>query len=121
MPFEFGIDYGFCVFCNKEKKMLILEKNHYDYQKSISDLSGVDTKYHNNEPEDIVACIRNWIIEAKMKDTADSPTKIWYRFTDFTSYFYDMRKAAGFSDKDLNDMPICEYINSIQKWVESNY
>jgi hypothetical protein len=120
MPFEFGIDFGNYYFYNHEKKMLVLESKLYDYQKAISDLSGVDTKCHNNEPKDLVRCIRNWMIEADILKVADSPTRIWYRFTDFTSDFYDDRIVAGFSEKDLNDMPTPEYIIKIKKWLISN-
>jgi hypothetical protein len=120
MPFEFGLDYGNSHFNHLNKRMLVLEGQRYDFQKTISDLSGVDTKCHNNEPEDVVRCIRNWLIEAKIINIADSPTVIWYRFSDFTSDFYDRRKAMGFTDKDLNDMPITEYIVSIIEWIGQN-
>lgn len=120
MPFEFGIDYCYFIFNNPDKKILFLEKNYHDYHKSISDLSGVDTKWHNNEPEDIVRCIRDWIIEANILKSTDSPTVVWYRFADFASDFYDERRAAGFSKKDLNDMPTPEYIRSIKTWVKKN-
>ena len=53
MPFELGIDYG----CQKfkggiwsKKKILILEKERYRFQKAISDLSGSDIKNHNVIP-----------------------------------------------------------------------
>lgn len=117
MPFEFGIDYGNSFFNQLNKKMLVLEGQRYDFQKTISDLSGVDTKCHNNEPEDVMRCIRNWLIEAKILNHAESATVIWYRFTDFTSDFYDSRKALGFTDKDLNEIPIAEYIVSINDWI----
>jgi len=117
MPFEFGIDFGNSYFNKTKKKMLVLEGVRYDFQKTISDLSGVDVKCHNNEPEDVVRCIRNWMIEANNLETVDSPTRIWYQFTDFTSDFYDERKANGFTDKDLNDMPTPEYIITIKKWL----
>lgn len=117
MPFEFGIDYGNSFFNHLNKKMLVLEGQRYDFQKTISDLSGVDAKCHNNEPEDVVRCIRNWLIEAKILKKADSATVIWYRFTDFTSDFYDSRKTLGFTDKDLNEIPIAEYIVSINDWI----
>ena len=119
MPFEFGIDFGYSFFNKKNKIMLILEGNQNDFQKTLSDISGVDVKCHNNEPEDIVRCIRNWAIEASLIKKAVSPTVIWYRFTDFASDFYDQRKADGFTDKDLNDMPTLEYINAINNWLEN--
>jgi hypothetical protein len=120
MPFELGIDFASFYYFNPEKKMLVLEGNKYDYQKALSDISGVDTKCHNNEPEDVVRCIRDWVIEANILTTAESPTKIWYAFNSFTSDFYDDRKSAGFSDNDLNDMPTPEYISAIENWVAAN-
>ncbi len=120
MPFELGIDYGYSRFNKIEKKMLILERQRYDFQKAISDLSGVDVKCHNDEPEDVVRCIRNWMVEIDHSKAIDSPTQIWYRFTDFTSDFYDGRKAHGFTDEDLNDMPAPEYIAYMQNWLKAN-
>ncbi|MEA2491855.1 MAG: hypothetical protein QOH21_3647, partial [Acidobacteriota bacterium] len=46
-----------------------------------------------------------------------SATAIWYSFTDFSSDFYDKLLADGFSDDDLNMMPIPEYIDFILMWV----
>lgn len=117
MPFEFGVDYGFRFFTRVNKRMLVLVANRYDYQKALSDISGVDAKAHHNEPEDVVGCVRNWAIEANIILEADSPTRIWYRFMDFASVFYDNRKRNGFSDKDLNDMPTNEYIKEITTWL----
>ena len=64
MPFELGIDYGARLLSStlmNEKKFLILEKERYDYMRSLSDLSGVDIKSHRNEPEEIVRAVRDWI------------------------------------------------------------
>lgn len=117
MPFELGIDYGNSYFNHKDRNMLVLEGERYDYQKSLSDLSGVDIKCHKNEPDEIVRCIRESAFEANIIRKAKSATVIWYRFTDFASDFYDKRTADGFTKKDLNDMPTPEYINAIQEWV----
>ena len=117
MPFEFGIDYGYVRFNQLDRKMLVMEGERFDFQKTISDASGVDVKCHNNEPEDVIRCIRNWVIEADIVVSADSPTRIWYYFTDFTSSFYDQRLSEGFTNEDLNDMPTPEYIRAIQDWL----
>ncbi len=39
---------------------------------------------------------------------------------DFTSDFYTRRKSEGFSDEDLDMMPIREYINFIKRWLRAN-
>lgn len=120
MPFELGIEYGCRVFGSvalREKKCLVLEKDQHEFQKAISDLSGIDIKRHSNEPAEIVRAVRDWFVETVGLRRVQSPTKIWYRFTDFASDFYDARVADGFTDEDLNTMPIPEYIDFIQSWV----
>lgn len=123
MPFELGIDYGLRKLGGrkyKDKKFLILERDRYEFQRAISDLSGVDIKAHKNEPDEVVRDIRNWFVEIAELKQADSPKQVWYRFNDFTSDFYDARLAEGYSDEDLNMMPIPEYIDFIRRWINAH-
>ena len=120
MPFELGIDYGLRQFSRgrlKGKRFLILERDRYEFQKGLSDLSGVDIKAHRNGPDEVVRAIRDWLVEVGALRTAPSPKTVWYAFTSFASDFYDARLAAGFSDEDLNMMPVPEYMGFIDKWV----
>lgn len=120
MPFELGIDYGSRLFGAApmdEKKCLILEKEEFEYMRALSDLSGVDIKSHKNEPVNMVRKVRDWFVETVGLRSVESPTVIWYKFNDFTSYFYDSRKKDGFTDEDLNMMPVLEYIDFIRAWV----
>jgi hypothetical protein len=120
VPFELGIDYGSRLFGStpmREKKCLILGKERFEYMRALSDLSGVDIKSHKNEPVEIVRAVRDWFVETVGLRSVKSPTVIWYRFNDFTSDFYDARKKDGFTDEDLNMMPVPEYIDFIRVWV----
>lgn len=120
MPFELGLDIGCRMFSNdilKDKRCLILEKKEkYRYMKALSDISGCDIKDHNDDPAKLVRQIRNWFVETVGIKKAPSATVIWYSFMDFTSDFYDKRIFEGFSDEDLNMMPIPEYIEFIKEW-----
>ncbi|MDT5261295.1 MAG: hypothetical protein QOC61_299 [Acidobacteriota bacterium] len=123
MPFELGIDYGCRRFASnflKGKKFLILERGAFDYKKALSDISGVDIQNHNNQPAKIVQATRNWFVETVSLKGIPGPTAIWYKFNDFASDFYTRRQAEGFSDEDLNMMPIREYINFIRNWIRAN-
>lgn len=91
MPFELGIDYG----CKKlkggkwqEKKILILEKERYRFQKAISDLSGCDIKSHNDEVDQIICSVRDWFVTEEL-GRGDSGNMVWDRFNDFQAYLYD--------------------------------
>jgi hypothetical protein len=120
MPFELGIEYGCRHFASdhlRRKRCLILEKSRHDYIKALSDLSGVDIKSHQNKPEKLIAAVRSWFIETVGLRNIESPTVMWYQFTDFTSDFYERRKSQGFSDEDIEEMPVPEYMHFIQEWL----
>jgi hypothetical protein len=123
MPFELGIDYGARLFGTTPmsgKRCLILEKERYDFMKALSDLSGVDIKSHRNEPDEVVRAVRDWFVETVGLRRVMGPTAIWYKFTDFTSDFYDERRGEGFEAKDLNMMPVPEYMDFMRDWIISN-
>jgi hypothetical protein len=120
MPFELGIEYGsrrFGVQPLSRKRCLVLEKDPHEFQKALSDLSGMDIKHHNNEPSEVVRAVRNWFVETVGLNDIHSASRIWYRFADFASDFYDTRVADGYSAEDLNMMPAPEYIDFIHRWV----
>lgn len=122
MPFELGVDYGcrrISVNHLKSKKFLLLEKQAHDYQRALSDLSGVDIQNHGNIPFKAVRAVRNWFVDTVRLPRVDSASAIWYRFNEFTYDFYRKRKAEGFSRDDLNMMPLPEYIEFIKTWINS--
>jgi hypothetical protein len=123
MLFELGIEYGCRRFSSgrlKEKRCLILEKEKYNYIKALSDLSGVDIKSHKNDPATLIREVRSWFVETVGLRRLKSPTVIWYMFNDFMSEFYVKRQHEGFSEDDLNMMPVPEFISFIKDWQQRN-
>ena len=121
MPFEIGLDVGCRLFGGgkwSEKRCLILEAQRYRYQAAISDLSNSDIAVHNNDPETIVAEIRNWLNNSAGLN-APGPSAIWGAFLDFMAANYITLKGRGFSDKDIERLPINELITGMQAWVAS--
>jgi hypothetical protein len=121
LPFELGIDKGAKLFGSRalrRKCILILESEQYDYRRVLSDLSGVDVKHHRDDAPQLVSAVRTWFVENSIGE-ADSPTVIWYAFTDFASAFYDERKQKGFTDHELNFMPAPEYVVAIRRWLKA--
>jgi hypothetical protein len=88
--------------------------------RALSDLSGVDIKSHKDVPLTMVRVVRDWFVETVGLKRVDSANKIWDHFNDFASDFYDARKEDGFTDEDLNMMPVPEYIDFIRDWVSEN-
>ena len=119
MPFELGLDIGCRVFSQgiqSQKRCLILETEQYEYQKALSDLSNSDIKRHLNNPEEVVRQVRNWFVEVEV-GKLPSATMMWKEFNEFTANFYHEREAEGFRDKDLEMMPVPEYVGYIKDWL----
>jgi len=131
MPFELGIDYGLRKFdpTFRDKRMLILEKSKFDYMKAISDISGMDIKNHESNPESLVKCVRSWFAEtANFKDLPAS-SKVYSDYFDFqTDLFKDKMKkykahyksteseAENFAKIEIEEMTIPEFNREVIKW-----
>jgi len=124
MPFELGIEYGSRHFGSGMlggKKCLILEKERYDFMRALSDLSGVDIKSHSNEPDEIVRAVRDWFVDTVGLQHVERPGAIWFGFNEFSADFYKERKDFRFfSRKEVDRMPVSEYIDFIKGWVTEN-
>lgn len=117
MPFELGIDFG----CKKlkggrweGKKILILEKEKYRFQKAISDLSGSDIRNHDDDPTKVIRAVRDWFVTEELK-RGDSWNKVWSSFNDFQAYLYDeVVQKDGYKSPD--EVPIAEIIHHMSTW-----
>ena len=121
MPFELGIDYGCRRFSSEKKfaskRFLVLGGEQYEYMKALSDISGIDIQYHDNEPINLVKSIRNWFVTNADIKNALSPTEIWYMWNDFCYYYTVMLEDKGYSASELYDVPVKEQIDIIKKYV----
>ena len=120
MPFELGLDFGCKEFGSgklSEKKCLVLDKELYRYRIALSDLSGADISSHANKPRKLVRVIRNWFIENESLATISSPTVIWDKYNIFMADFTPKRSEEGFSDDDLQMMPMKELIGFMRTWL----
>jgi len=122
MPFELGLDVGCRLFGGwqqSEKKCLILEAERYRYQAAISDMSNSDIAVHGNDPVEATIQVRNWLNnEAGLE--APGPTLLWNRFTDFMADNYTALLANGYSDRDIQRLPVPELLTCMQGWIANN-
>jgi hypothetical protein len=122
MPFELGLDVGCRLFSDdrrSEKKCLILEAERYRYQAALSDMSNSDIAAHGNDPEEVAREVRNWLTNAAGV-RAPGPTSIWDRFLEFMADNYRQLKAEGYSDRDIDGLPVAELLDRMRGSVERN-
>lgn len=120
MPFELGIEYGARRFgpgSMQRKRCLVLEHSLHDFRKALSDISGADIKAHRAQPEEVVRAVRDWFVETVGLRNVPTATVVWYQFMEFTAAFYNRMLALGSPQKDIDQMPVSEYIDHIRAWV----
>ena len=122
MALELGIDAGCRLFKPgkwSDKKYLILVGEKHKYQAAISDLSGSDVAVHRNDPEEIVLEARNWL-NSCCDLSADGPSRIWDAFNEFMAFNYKELQERGFSDRDIQRLPVPELMKSMDECVEGH-
>ena len=116
MPLELGFDL--CLKRSKQyskKVILILEGEQYSLKSIMSDLAGNDTKHHNNSPEEIVKCVRNWFFTTIEKIDIKY-NEIINNYLSFIEVFINDLKIS--SVKEIKDISFSEIIYNMQKWIE---
>jgi hypothetical protein len=122
MPFELGIDVGCRLFGKDpwaQKRCLVLETQQYRYQTAISDMSNSDIAVHNGDPRAVVTEVRNWLNDQAGLQ-APGPSSIWGAFLDFMADNYETLKQRGFSDRDIEKLPINELMQCIERWAKKH-
>ncbi len=120
MPFEAGLFFGAKKFGNKEQKSkvaLVLERQKYLYQQFISDLNGIDTKAHNNEPDKAIKIVRDWLQSSSGRKAIDGHLKIT------SEYKYFMRDVlpgiAQDAGMEINELTFNDYCLFIETYFEA--
>lgn len=116
MPFELGLDVGCRTFGGKtmrNKRCLILESEPYRFQVAISDISNSDIAAHHNTPETTSAEVRNWLASHSPKPLP-GPAHVWSKFLYFEIDNRENLRDRGFSDRDIDKLPIAELIGLME-------
>jgi hypothetical protein len=120
MPFELGLFYGAKKFGNKEqrntKKAIVFEKERFTYQKYISDLSGIDTKAHEGDPNKIITGIRDWLRTASERTTIPGSALILRDYKAFAAKLPDITQRVGL---DYSNIPFNDYCQIVEEAVSN--
>lgn len=76
MPMELGLHLGARLLGehrHRRKRALILDAHPHRYDAALSDISGQDIESHNNDPDQAIACVRNWLSEHRPHNAAPLP------------------------------------------------
>lgn len=122
MPFEAGIFFGAKRFGDKDQKnknALIFERKRFSYQNYLSDLSGIDTKAHENNPDNIIKGIRDWLKTSSRRVTIPGHITIIESFKQFQTQLPATLKVMNLEMESLTFNDLCliieEFLISVNK------
>ena len=104
MPFELGIFIGAATFGtgrHRSKRVLILEREKYRFQKFISDIAGQDIRTHEGREYQIIKCVRDWLDEDSEENGLAGATMILKRYTAFKESLPAICERAGMLPTEL--------------------
>lgn len=119
MPFELGLDVASSRFGGQQlstKSILVLEHQRYDYQKSLSDISGWDIEAHQGDYARVIRVVRRWLL----KQTDAEPigaALIDSHYVGFQEWHWERELAAGASEDDIREYPTIDVVHAMQEWV----
>jgi len=117
MPFELGIFFGAKYFGDnqqKRKNALVLERQKYTYQQYISDLSGIDTKAHNNDPVTALKRVHSWLNTASRRKIIPAERTLQTQFEEFERV---LPRFVGGTAYTLETLPFFILLDIIQESV----
>jgi hypothetical protein len=117
MPFELGIFFGAKNLgddLQKKKNALILEKAKYSYQHYISDLNGIDTKAHNNDPIIAMSKVRDWLRTASGRKTIPGYAIVTAQYHEFQAHLPGLAEKLGFT---IENLPFVDFLNLVEDSV----
>lgn len=116
MPLELGILIGSINFGQKkhrEKEFLIIESDQFRFKEFISDISGQDIRAHNDEPEKVIKCVRDWLSK-RTNEIIPSASIINSEFEEFKAYLPELCKKAKWVVRELT---FDEYSALVSSWL----
>lgn len=119
MPFELGLDHGAAKFGNgalATKSILVLENTRYDYQRSLSDISGWDIEAHEGDHVTAVRKVSRWLIQHAGADPTGA-SKILRDYQDFQEWHWERELDRGASEDDIREYPTIDFVHAMTEWV----
>lgn len=109
MPLELGLFLGAKRFGDdqqRDKRVLILDREPYRYQQSISDISGQDIQTHNGDPADAIRCVRDWLRTVGRRKTLPGAGHVIERYQQYEADLPDICAALRYEENRLifNDL-----------------
>ena len=124
MPLELGIVIGAQQFGGKhrrDKKLLILIRERHRMPVYISDLGGNDPDHHDDDPEKIVAAVRNFIRFGKDGAPLPGAKFMINEFQNFKSEIFNIAKRRRIARDEVSSLRgYSDFVLFISEYLTAN-
>ncbi len=116
MPLELGIFLGAKRYGSKEqklKRLLVMDKEQYRYQKFMSDLAGVDIHGHAGDSINAIGVTRDWLanVSRRQLPSANRVSGI------YASFCADLPALAAELEFDISNIPYVDFERIVASWL----
>lgn len=117
MPFELGIFIGAKRFGGRSharKTCLVLDAIPYRYQRTLSDIAGQDIQTHNNQSDEVIMIVRDWLAQFQGRTLLPGYLPIIQDYRRFLRAFPRICRNSGVATHRIlyND-----FVNIIKVWI----
>lgn len=120
MPLELGLDLGCRRYGTgrlKGKRLLVMDRKRYRYQKFISDIAGQDIESHANSRNQLIRCIRDWLSAETGAPTIPGGP---YIFTRYRAFQRVLPALCGRMRLTPQQLTFGDLARLIRIWLEEN-
>jgi hypothetical protein len=116
MAFELGIDYGLNRVRREPKKLLVVESKRYSIKKALSDYDGMDVQNYTDSAPLLMKIIRDWLVNNHCIKNTLGASGLDREYTSFQTHLFNKLTNEGFSQNDINTLPINMFLILVEKW-----
>lgn len=123
MPFEAGLAYAVYAMnpYKRDHHFGMLDGKSYQHNASLSDLAGLDTKVHDDDPVKAIGCVRDFLRRKSQMTTLAGEAHVATRYLAFQG---SLAVAAKANNVNLIELKSWEYANDLQSlmagWISQN-
>ena len=122
MPLELGVFIGcrhYGTPYDYQKDYLVLDSVPHRYKQHITDLGGEDPSIHFNKPQEVVRCVRDWLIYHAPFDERPKISSYSIMFEQLTQFSNEAPSLCTARGWVFEDLLFDEFVNLVTDWISS--
>jgi hypothetical protein len=119
MPMELGLHLGARLLGegrHRRKRALILDAQRHRYDAALSDISGQDIECHDNDPDQAIRCVRNWLSEHRSLKAPPLPGAAAMQ-ADYRLFKAEIGTLLAPRRLDPDDLTHSDFLFAVRDWI----